>query len=159
MKVIDTLEWSQPEAISEWGQKILPPVKNAWPDYINYYVHPDIVVAVGRLLIPAFVEHEGGVFLQERFTTSGFLTWKEKLYDVTEVEKVINHQHVYDLFSFDDNIAESSYIGVANLMAQTLRIALASSFPERDFNVCVSNTDQDYGPIVAFHSASSTGTM
>lgn len=153
MKIRDPLPgWAQPDAIREWGEKVSPPLKNAWLDYINYYVHPDVVTAVARLLVPAFVEHEGGVFLQGQFTLSGYSSWKEKLGDITAVEKIINHQHVYDLFGMTDKIKETSFEGVANLMAQTLRLALRDSFPDRSFNVYVSSTDQDYGPIVCFHS-------
>lgn len=148
-------DWSEPEAIAAWGKKVSPPSECAWADYINYHVHPDIVLIVGRLLVPAFVEHEGGVVLRDRFSVSGYSSWRKKLGDVVAVEKMINHQHVYDLFATRDEITEASFEGVANLMAQTLRLALRSSFSDRQFNVYVRNTDQDYGPIVGFHSTAS----
>ncbi|MEH0069216.1 hypothetical protein V6L77_01005 [Pannonibacter sp. Pt2-lr] len=68
------------------------------------------------------------------------------------VEKIINHQHVYDLFATDEEIPETSFEGVASLMAQALRLTLNASFPKRRFIVYTSNTEQDYGPIVGFHS-------
>lgn len=154
MKVINPLpDWSQPDAIEEWGENVSPPLKDAWRDYIHYYIHPDVVTAVGRLLVPALVEYEGGVFLQDQFTLSGYSHWKEELGDIIAVEKILNHQHVYDLFGTTGEITEASFERVANLMAQTLRLTLRDSFPGSSFNVYVSNTDQDYGPIVGFHSA------
>ncbi len=157
MKVHDPLsDWSEPQAIKDWGDAVSPRPKLGWFEYINYYVHPDVVSIVGRLLIPAFIEHEGGVFLHDNFTLSSYSDWKLKLGDVVEVEKVLNHQHVYDLFSTRDEVSETSFEGVANLMAHTLRLALGFSFPKRRFEVFVSDTDQDYGPTVGFHSLASS---
>ncbi|MGR2741114.1 hypothetical protein ACUY1T_21940 [Billgrantia sp. Q4P2] len=159
MKIRDPLSnWSQPEAVTLWGEAVSPPPQDAWLDYVNYYVHPDVVAVVGRLLVPAFVEHEGGVFLRNRFTLSGYASWKAELGEISAVEKMINHQHVYDLFSTDDEITEASFENVANLMAQTLRLALCGSFSDRHFHVYVSNTDQDYGPVVGFHSVGTSSS-
>lgn len=154
MKFRDPLpNWSEPESIRSWGDKVSPRPALPWLDYINYYVHPDVVAVVGRLLVPAFVEHEGGVFLRDRFSLTGYSRWKAELGEIAAVEKIINHQHVYDLFSVDEKISEASFEGVASLMAQTLHLALNGSFPERRFTVYTSNTDQDYGPVVGFYSA------
>ena len=147
--------WSQPAAIEEWGSKCSPPIDRAWLTHLNFFVHPDVVVAAGRLLLPKFVEHEGGVFLETNFTLKGYSEWSARMADLSEVEKMINHQHVYDLFSVPDDIPEESYLGVANLLAETINLALRVCYPERKFCVAVSNTDQDYGPTVSFHSLSS----
>lgn len=153
MNIRDPLsEWSEPEAVASWREKISSSSDVTWLDYINYYVHPDTVAVVARLLFPAFVEHEGGVFFQERFTLSGFSTWKAQLGEITAVEKIINHLHIYDIFALVDEIPESSFKGVANLMAQTVRLALRASFPDRQFYVYVSDSDQDYGPVLGFYS-------
>lgn len=159
MKFLDPLpDWSEPESLRSWADKLSPRPALPWLDYINYYVHPDVVAVVGRLLVPAFVEHEGGVFLRDRFSLSAYSEWKEKLGDVMAVEKIINHQHVYDLFGASGEITDASFECVAGLMAQTLRMALKGSFPERRFNVYTSNTEQDYGPTVGFHSVASFPT-
>ena len=154
MKFRDPLpDWTEPESIKSWGEKVSPRPALPWLDYINYYVHPDVVAMVGRLLVPAFVEHEGGVFLRDHLSLAGYSRWQAELGELVTVEKMINHQHVHDLFASNEDIAEAAFEGVANVMAQTLRMALNSSFPERRFNVYTSNTDQDYGPVVGFHSA------
>lgn len=146
------LRWSQPVAFEDWGRKCSPPIDRAWLAHLNYFVHPDVVVAAGRLLLPKFVEHEGCVFLEHKFSLKGFSEWRQRLADLTEVESVLNHQHVYDLFAVTDDISEESYIGVANLLAETINLALRACYPERKFNVGVSNIDKDYGPTVSFHS-------
>lgn len=149
-------KWSQPVAIKDWGRNCSPPIEKAWLNHLNYFVHPDVVVAAGRLLLPKFVDHEGGVFLENNFTLKGYSEWKERLADISEVENMINHQHVYDLFSVSDDISEESYLGVANLLADTINLTLRVCYPDREFCVVVSNTDQDYGPTVSFHSLRST---
>lgn len=141
-----------PGPIKSWTEAISPPCESAWRDYIAYFVRPDIIRLVGRFLMPAFVEHEGGVFLSDGFTLSGYSDWKEKLGDVTAVERIMNHRHVCDLFITDDQISDESFEAVAKLMAQSLRLALLGSYPDRAFDVYVSNDDDDYGPIVGFHS-------
>ncbi|BCK76871.1 hypothetical protein AA0242T_0421 [Acetobacter aceti NRIC 0242] len=153
MKTVDILaDWEEPESIKLWGNEVSPPPTMPWIDYINYYVHPDVVSVVGRLLIPAFTEHEGGVFLRDHFTLSGYSRWKSKLSTMSEVEKIINHQHVYDLFSINEKISEQSFNCVANVMCDALKISLSCSFPDKKFHVYTSNLDIDYGPVVGFYS-------
>jgi len=146
------LSWAEPEAIRQWGDDSSPPLKDAWIDYINYFVHPDVACIVGRLLLPAFIEHDGGVFLKSSFRLETFERWSKTLKDLEEIEKVINHRHVYDMFSFNKKIDGKSYINIAQLMARTTEISLKNQFPGRNFNVFVSATEDDYGPIVCFHS-------
>jgi hypothetical protein len=154
MKFRDLLsDWSEPVSVVSWADEISPRPNLPWFAYLNNHVHPDIVTVIGRLLIPAFVEYEGGVFLRDRFSLDGYSRWKAELGETVAVEKIINHQHVYDLFATDEEILDASFQSVANLMAQTLRLALTGSFPERRFIVYTSNSDQDYGPVVGFHSA------
>lgn len=151
MKIKDPIDWREPEAISAWGRKFSPPLEGPWAHYIFQHVHPDIASAVGRLLLPAFVEHEGGVFLKEGFSLEGYSKWMAELGDLTAVEQMLNHQHVYDVFAME-RIPESSFEGIAKLMVQTLRLALNTCFKERRFNIELSNTEEDYGPVVTFYS-------
>ncbi|WP_068089673.1 hypothetical protein [Polycladidibacter stylochi] len=153
MKKIDPLHnWKQPIAIEDWGRKCSPPINRAWLSHINYFVHPDIAVAIGRLLLPTFLEHDGGVFLEVNFTLDGYSKWRKHLDNISAIENMMNHQHVYDLFAVTDNISEESYLGVANLLADTTRLALKACYPERQFCVDISIADNDYGPTVSFYS-------
>jgi hypothetical protein len=146
--------WSLPADIEDWGRKCSPPIERAWLAHLNYFVHPDAVVAVCRLLLPKFVEYEGGIFLETNFTVESYYEWRKRLADLSEVENMLNHQHVYDLFAVTDHISEKSYLGVANVLAETINLALRACYPDRQFCVTVSNVDQDYGPTVSFHSLS-----
>lgn len=153
MKIRDPLpDWCEPQTINSWGKDCSPPLDEAWLDYINLLVHPDTVTVAGRMLLPSFVEHEGGVFLRDGFTLEGYLRWEAELGDLQAIERMLNHRHVYDLFSASDNISEASYAGVASLMGQTWGLSLKACFPDRRFKIEVSNTDEDYGPTLTFWS-------
>lgn len=142
MKTRDPLlSWNLPQSILTWSDKVDPRPERPWLDYINYNVHPDIILSAGRLLAPAFIEHEGGVFLSDNFISECYSSWMEKLGNVVEVEKIMNHRHVYDMFSVTDEISDTAYAAVAGLMADGLRMALQFSFPDRNFKIYVSNSD------------------
>lgn len=80
MKTRDPLlNWNRPQSFRTWSGEVNPEPGRPRLDYINYHVHPDIVLAVGRLLAPAFIEHEGGVFLSDNFTVEGYSSLVEKL--------------------------------------------------------------------------------
>lgn len=145
--------WSEPESLSAWGKKWSPPIERAWLAYLSDHASADMVISVARLLFPSFVEYESGVFLETNFNEASYLNWMGELGDIERVEALINHQHVYDLFPTPENTSEASYQDVANLMAQTLHLALRECFPDRMFNIRVSNSERDYGPTVTFSSS------
>ena len=144
--------WSEPAALRDWAQEASRPLEKASAAYVNLLVHPDVVVASARLLFPVFVEHDGGVFLDDHFSQESYAEWKSTLGDTSRVEDMLNHRHVYDLFMTPEEVTEDSFEGVARLMAQTLELALRVCFPHRRFNVYVSNDEGDYGPVVSFYS-------
>jgi len=67
-------------------------------------------------------------------------------------EKDFNNFKIYDLFSSAEVSYESSFEQAAELLKCSWEIALATSFPEKDFIVSLSNTDVDYGPTLTFYS-------
>lgn len=105
---------------------------------------------ISRLILPDFVEHESGIFLWSQFTTKVFSEWFEKLKDISAVEKMLNHVHVYDVFGYAEGVTEEEFLQVAILLQRSWNIALDTVFPNGHFDVTLSNSDQDYGPIVSF---------
>lgn len=119
---------------------------------MNNCIHPDTVLTVGRFLLPNFVEYEGGVFLEHKFSEKSFREWMRELNDMAQVENLLNHQHIYDLFIGAEDVSEESFYSAAVMLSQTLSLALGRCFPEREFQVTLSNSDLDYGPVVSFFS-------
>jgi len=62
MKIFDPLpNWGEPRQYQKWGANWDPPIKRAWLAHIAQNMRPDEIVAVGRLLLPTFVEYKTGV--------------------------------------------------------------------------------------------------
>lgn len=135
-------DWKQPDNIRVWGEGFDPPLGNsAWRDYIAYEVHPDVVSVVGRFLFPAFIEHNGGVFLKDSFTIDRYLEWEKRLPDIMSIEKVMNHRHIPDFFVPSEPISDESYKELSILMAKFLEISLLMNFTDRKFVVTLDKEE------------------
>lgn len=154
MNIFDPLQdaWVLPKKLMDWGEKCSPPLENPHIAQINWERTPIEIMSVGRFLLPDFVEYEGGIFLKTRFKEKRVSEWLEKLNDVSEVEKIINHTHIYDVFLYAKDATDEEYLQVAKLLQRSWTIALATVFPNKMFDVTLHNSDQDYGPIVSFYS-------
>ncbi|MDD0973158.1 hypothetical protein [Pseudomonas fontis] len=77
----------------------------------------------------------------------------EKFYgDVREVEKIMNHTHLCDVFSgCNDEVGDFVFEQLAEILSLSWQLVLKDKFPERKFSVEVLNSDQDYGPTVTFY--------
>lgn len=159
MQIRDPLpDWSEPETVRAWADLFSPRLDDPLDAWIQCHVHPDVVSAVARFLLPAFVEHDGGVFLRDGFSLEGHAQWKAKLGQTAAVECMLNHQHVTDCFDVADGATDQTFAAIARLMAQSLRIALHFSFPGRRFHVFV-NTGEEHDPVVGFHSGDAPHPM
>ncbi len=137
---------------SGWGDK-------SGLDYFSYIsdvCNPEDALIFCGLLFPAFIERAGGVFLDGRFDQENFAQWSERLNgNVYEVERLINHVHVYDVFSgCSEDVADSVFEKLSEVIGFCWEVALKNKFPHKKFKVEVSNSDQDYGPVVTFFQVS-----
>lgn len=153
MNTFDPLEgaWELPNKLREWGEKCSPPLKNPHLAQINFERTPIEVMSIGRLLLPDFIEFQGGVFLKSQFSEERFSEWIEKLRDISKVEKMMNHIHVYDVFGYAKNATEEEFLQVAILLQRSWTIALSTVFPNDHFDVTLRNSNKDYGPVVDFY--------
>lgn len=154
MNIFDPLEsaWELPSKLKDWGEKCSPPLKNPHLAQISFERTPIEVMSIGRFLLPEFIEFQGGVFLKSRFSEERFSEWIEHFRDISEVEKMMNHTHVYDVFGYTKDATDEEFLQVAKLLQKTWAIALSTVFPNNNFDVTLQNSDQDYGPVVGFYS-------
>ncbi|KGU84461.1 hypothetical protein E3Z27_07520 [Pseudomonas mediterranea] len=134
--------------------------KSQWEDqseldefsYISDVVHPEDALMFCKVLFPDFIFYESGVFLESRFTIEAFSSWMEACNnDVVEVEKVLNHMHLYDVFGgCSDKVDDAVYEQLCRIVAQSWRMVLLNKFPEKNFCVQAIVSDQEYGPVVTF---------
>ncbi|MEO9898920.1 MAG: hypothetical protein ABJD13_10650 [Paracoccaceae bacterium] len=151
MKTFDPLPiWKEPLEYVEWGKSFEPPMANAWLERIGDEICPIQAIAVCRLFVPNFVEQDGCVFLEHKFELDNFRILQAQLDSRAQIENLINHTHVYDLFRSNSEFDERSFIELADLLATMWERALSIAFDDREFEVLATNSDQDYGPIVTF---------
>jgi hypothetical protein len=104
-------------------------------------------VALADLYWPKFVEYRNRVFLGFKFDRKGIDDWYGNLQgDWQAVESVVNHVHLWDYFTIT---SESEYAVVPELaesIAVMWRAAVRAAFPDREFEVAVSDGSADYGP-------------
>ena len=153
MKTFDPLEaaWEIPDKLRDWGEKCSPPLENPHLAQINYERTPNEVMSIGRFLLPEFIEYQNGIFLKSQFSEAGFSEWIGKLRDISEVEKMLNHIHVYDVFGYAQDATDEEFLQVAKLLQRSWTIALSTVLPNFRFDVTLRNSVEDYGPVVGFH--------
>lgn len=149
---VDPLEgaWEEPQRLIEWGNQCSPPLELPWLSQINFERSPVDILSVGRLLLPEFTVFNQGVFLKMQFNEKSYQQWSKKFDDLSSIERMINHAHVYDLFGQASDASEEEFLLVAKLMQRTWFIALSLAFPDSQFDVLLSNSEQDYGPTITF---------
>lgn len=75
-----------------------------------------------------FIEHERGIFLRSQFSIKGFSECFEKLKDISAVEKMLNHVHIYDVFGYAENVTKEEFLQVAILLQRSWNITLDTIF-------------------------------
>ena len=124
--------------------------------YLNIVAHEEMAAAFATLFWPEFIEVEGCVLLREHYEAANFASWKDTLKgDRQQIEAMINHVHLCDLF-LNNNPLGGSHPRVLAYLGQTLARswphALQETFPEKHF---VVDYDEDpdwnyYGPEITF---------
>jgi hypothetical protein len=135
--------------------------KRGWKDqdevdifsYVSDMCSPEDMLLFCRVLFPDFVIFRGGIFLSRSFDVSVFNSWFEKLDgNMTSVERLMNHTHLYDLFSGClEDVSDAIFLQLAEVLAVSWRLVLKDKFAEVDFSVNVTCSDRDYGPVVTFY--------
>lgn len=116
-----------------------------------------LVPAFTALLWPSTVVVSGCVLLTEHYTESNFNDWWQELAgDRRQIESVINHVHLWDIFPSDEQETEGALERLSEIMAETWRCALANRYPDRRFDVVVTSSPDEYGPTVSFTSVDSS---
>lgn len=145
--------WSEPSAITEWGQQCTPPIAPAWLDYINFQLHPHELTVMYRIIFPKFVVVDGITLLGMKFVGHSEQTIRDfagNSESLEAFEQEFNSFKVYDLFAHAEDADENSFEMAANLLKRSWEIALAALFPDKVFEVVMSNTDRVYGPTISF---------
>jgi hypothetical protein len=115
-------------------------------------------VALASIFWPDLVEYRGCVVLAEHFDRVVFETWWRHFHgNIGEIEQMLNHTHVYDLFS---GVSASTdpmlYEAVGRVMRSTWPCKLKAAYPDKEFDFYYGTEPTEYGPTLSFwqHSGS-----
>ncbi len=123
--------------------------------FVMYNVSVAEAAVLSTLLWPDFVEYDGCVLLAFKFDEAGVSNWLDHLEgDRRAVEAVVNHVHLWDVLAAKAPEEYAALSALAGRIAPMWRAAARAAFPEREFDITVTDDPDDYGPTVTFASAS-----
>jgi hypothetical protein len=126
-----------------------PPGPPRLPD-----VSPETAAELARLLHPELIEVRGCVLLAWAYEPDNFEAWWNELKgDRARIEGVLNHIHLWDVF--DIALGAEKLGELARVIADSWRASANLRFPDRSFEISVSNGDDDYGPTIHMQSTRS----
>ncbi|MFT6921986.1 MAG: hypothetical protein ACJA1C_000984 [Crocinitomicaceae bacterium] len=132
--------------------------RNRWEDqtdmdeieYINDTIHPEDLLIIGKLIFPELIECRSGVFLKRNFSDQ-IAVQLSTPEEVIRLERDINSVKMYDLFSRCNDAEESTFEQIGELLRSSWQMLLSSKHPDKNFNVQLIISENNYGPILTFH--------
>lgn len=121
-------------------------------EYANRNLTLYDVLYLGELLFPRIVEFEECVFLEAHFSENQFRNWHYELKgDLSAVEHMINHVHVYDVFDKAEmDTPEWAFEEVAQLLFDSWKMWFETKHPALHIEVHRWGSDAEYGPTLSF---------
>ena len=97
-----------------------------------------LTIAYSFLFWPEFIEYDGCVILKNHFSIENFENWKTAEYveNYAQIESVLNHIHLLDLFGTDEKRDEINYEQILFLgkkLCEIYSAKLKVDFPEKEF--------------------------
>lgn len=115
-------------------------------DYLSAHVDATSAILLGELFFPAMAVVRDCVLLEGQYTPASFAQWWEHTGgDATEIERAVNHLHLWDVFESRNSAEEAGLMVLGQRIAACWRLQAESLFPERAFDVEVK---EEYGPTV-----------
>jgi len=135
--------------LSEWQSLVERPFSLS--DLLKQDGNLDLAVAFAQLFWPTFTEIDGCILRKEQYDPDSFQSWMHSTNgDRRQIESVLNHLHIYDLFQNDREYSLEVYEYVAEILRRTWRAALSEQFPDRRFIFHYATEPDDYGPTIYF---------
>ena len=141
-------------ALKKWREQS-PPSAEVW-DYLGSQPGGlTTALTFAHLFWPEFVEVQGCVLLSRAYEQKTFdLWWQELSGDKRRIERVINHVHLHDVFTGDQDleleVTNLALKELGEILVECWTCALAAQFPDRKFYVELRSEEQEYGPTIYF---------
>ncbi len=107
-------------------------------DWIISEGNVKFTIAYSILFWPEFIEIDECVIYKNRFDIDNFENWKNTEYikNYAQIESVLNHIHILDLFATDEKKDEVNYeqiLFLGNKICEMYLAKLQLEFPEKEF--------------------------
>lgn len=118
--------------------------------YIGYKIYPEDIEIFSNILYPDLMEYKNCIIKLPSGCTPDekediqllFDSWLNKNLPIDQIEKIMNHTMVSEIFfETANNSSISTLENVANLISINWDICLKRKFPQKNFEVIVSNED------------------
>lgn len=92
-------------------------------------------IAYSQVFWPSFIEYKNCIFLKHNFTVASYNKWVKLLKnDLTAVEKLINHEHILDVFNNPNlPVSEKQLEFMGELLVEMWSCKLKKDFSDRRF--------------------------
>ncbi|MEA5509507.1 hypothetical protein VB715_07000 [Crocosphaera sp. UHCC 0190] len=121
-------------------------------DYLFRASRAEVAIILATLFCPEFIEYDGGIFLAEAFDQAIYQQWKQQLgNDIKAIEKVMNHQHIDDLFSGSNRVGINNLCYLGQAIRQMWENHLKLVYPHLRFVVCCEH-DEDTVTVTFYQS-------
>jgi hypothetical protein len=121
--------------------------------YITQHFDLQSVLILSNLFSPQFIEYKGFIFLKYQFSESGLEQWLDELNNLSEVQKVMNHIHLTQLFYKDDPNDDTNY-EMFKILCDIVKYCwtgtLNAKYPDLNFNVSYNYNEDDFDPSITF---------
>ena len=129
-------------------QKLIPELKDWKKENGEDFDLQDWVVCEGNIRLaigysaiywPEFLKYNDCVFIKSHFTQDNYIKWtkSESVDNFQQIESVINHIHILDLFAWEkqEEINYDQVIYLGKVLRDIYDLKLKAEFPKRKFIV------------------------
>jgi len=107
-------------------------------DWIVCEGNVNFAIAYTFLFWPEFLEYDDCIIFKNHFDKTNFENWKNTDYikSYAQIESVLNHIHILDLFGTDEKKDEVTYeqiLFLGNKLCEIYSTKLKNEFPEKKF--------------------------
>lgn len=131
-----------------WRSQFRPPPDAA--AYLAEHLNVTAAALFSELMCPDLTFVRGCVILTSRYRKDNFEQWwAQEDGNVSAIEAVVNHVHLWDIFEPVGEIEERALESLARRMARSWALHAESQFPDRIF---VAEVTDEYGPTVVLRT-------
>lgn len=114
---------------------------------------PGTDAGVFDVFLPDVRRVSRGVFLERNFSVETLARCLSLAsHDMAEAERLLNYVKLYDVFGqYGDGVSTAIFLQLCEVIGFAWRMVLKEKFPDKLFSVEVSNSDENYGPVVTFY--------